>query len=218
MKKPCIVCAKKKTHACSSVLRRVRAPVKPRPSPVMAVNDMSRQGWPALVQRMQEYAHAGWSEWRNGLRQLVRRPGHIVKVGDLVSLEGAALPGWGQGAELRIYSGAANREDARDPSKAKATLRVERYDGQFVSGGLFALLGVQAQIGRTIAAIDDMPAAALHVVISDRVWRQRYGANPAVIGRAVRLNSQPAEIPPVERRLGRCSPAAWRAVRIAACH
>ena len=46
----------------------------------MAVNDMSRQGWPALVQRMQEYAHAGWSEWRNGLRQLVRRPGHSALI------------------------------------------------------------------------------------------------------------------------------------------
>lgn len=53
----------------------------------------------------------------------------VVKVGDLVSLEGAALPGWGPGAELRVYAGAATREEARDPSKAKATLRVERYDG-----------------------------------------------------------------------------------------
>jgi putative ABC transport system permease protein len=71
---------------------------------------------------------------------------------------------------------------------------VERYDGQFVSGGLFALLGAKAQLGRTIEAVDDQASASLRVVISDRVWRQRFAADPAVIGKAVRLNAQPAEI------------------------
>jgi predicted permease len=71
---------------------------------------------------------------------------------------------------------------------------VERHDGQFVSGGLFALLGAQAQLGRTLDRSDDQPGASLRVVISDRVWRQRFAADPAVIGKAVRLNAQPAEI------------------------
>lgn len=72
--------------------------------------------------------------------------------------------------------------------------RVERYDGQFVSGGLFALVGVEAQLGRTLNAADDRPGAPLRVVISDRVWRQRFGAAPDVLGRPVRVNLQPAEI------------------------
>ena len=53
----------------------------------------------------------------------------IVQVGETITLEGVALPGWGQGAELRVVSGSASATDARDPAKAKATLVVERYDG-----------------------------------------------------------------------------------------
>lgn len=71
---------------------------------------------------------------------------------------------------------------------------VERYDGQQVSGGLFGLIGVGAQLGRTLKADDDRPGAPLRVVISDRIWRQRFGASPDVLGRAVRVNLQPAEI------------------------
>lgn len=72
--------------------------------------------------------------------------------------------------------------------------RVERHDGQFVSGGLFALIGVDAQIGRTLNAADDQAGAPLPVVISDRVWRQRFAASPGVLGQAVRINLQSAEI------------------------
>lgn len=72
--------------------------------------------------------------------------------------------------------------------------QVERYDGQYVSGGLFGLIGVGAQLGRTLNADDDRPGAPLRVVISDRVWRQRFGAAPDVLGRPVRVNLQPAEI------------------------
>lgn len=72
--------------------------------------------------------------------------------------------------------------------------RVERYDGQFVSGGLFDLLGAKAQLGRTINRSDDQPGTSLRVVISDHVWRQRFAADPAVIGKAVQLNAEPAEI------------------------
>ncbi len=60
----------------------------------------------------------------------------VVAAGDAISLEGAPLPGWGVGAELRVYPGEATREDAREPAKAKATLRVERYDGLHASARL----------------------------------------------------------------------------------
>ena len=71
---------------------------------------------------------------------------------------------------------------------------VERYDGQFVSGGLFSLIDVDAQIGRTLNADDDRPGAPARVVISDRVWRQRFAASPDVLGQIVRINMEPAEI------------------------
>lgn len=72
--------------------------------------------------------------------------------------------------------------------------RVERYDGQFVTAGLFELVGVGAQIGRVLGDADDRPGAPLRAVISDRVWRQRFSASPDVLGQSIQINLQPAQI------------------------
>jgi predicted permease len=60
-----------------------------------------------------------------------------------------------------------------------------------VSGNLFDVLGVQPQIGvgfdkGTLFAPNDLVA-----VISDRLWRTRYSADPAIIGRPILLNNTP---------------------------
>ena len=54
--------------------------------------------------------------------------------------------------------------------------------------GLFALLGVQPARGRVFTAeAADEPS----IVLSDALWRSQFGADPAVIGRVVRLNGEP---------------------------
>ena len=61
-----------------------------------------------------------------------------------------------------------------------------------VSGNLFALLGVKPQSGAGFP--DGGPLFApreLIAVISDRLWRTRYGADPSVIGRPLLLNDEP---------------------------
>jgi putative ABC transport system permease protein len=61
-----------------------------------------------------------------------------------------------------------------------------------VSGNLFALLGVRPQVGGGFP--DGGPLFAqreLVAVISDRLWRTRYGADPAVVGRPMLLNDEP---------------------------
>jgi putative ABC transport system permease protein len=63
-----------------------------------------------------------------------------------------------------------------------------RLDGAWVSGDLFAVLGVPPLIGRTIAPDDDRETAAAAVVISERLWRGRFAADPGAIGTAVILN------------------------------
>jgi predicted permease len=61
--------------------------------------------------------------------------------------------------------------------------RPEAVVGQIVSGNYFQLLGVKPEIGRLLEPEDERlnPPVA---VISDHHWRRRYGADPAVIGRA----------------------------------
>jgi putative ABC transport system permease protein len=64
-----------------------------------------------------------------------------------------------------------------------------------VSANLFTVLGVHAQIGKGFP--EDGPLYALSdpiAVISDRLWRSRYHADPSLIGKALRLNDMPYTI------------------------
>lgn len=66
--------------------------------------------------------------------------------------------------------------------------QAEIVDGQAVSGGYFAGLGVHPILGRPITDEDDMPGAPPVVVLSHEFWQERFGASPAVIGRPLKLN------------------------------
>lgn len=72
--------------------------------------------------------------------------------------------------------------------------RAERYAGASISTNLLRVLGVQPQLGRTFADADGMPGAENTVVLSDAVWRQRYNADPAIIGRLIRMNAENARV------------------------
>ena len=66
-----------------------------------------------------------------------------------------------------------------------------RLDGTAVSASIFDLLGVRPAIGRTFDEDDDHaghPAAV--VLLGDAVWRTRFGGDPAVIGRTIRLDGR----------------------------
>ena len=67
----------------------------------------------------------------------------------------------------------------------------ERLDGQRVSAGYFHVLGVQPAIGRGFTEADDAPKAPGVVILSDGVWRRRFAADPAVVGRQIELDDDP---------------------------
>ena len=67
----------------------------------------------------------------------------------------------------------------------------ERFSGAAISWDLFPTLGVQPVRGRQFTAEDDRPGAEPVAIISDAVWQRRYGANPAIIGQRVLLNTRP---------------------------
>ena len=73
--------------------------------------------------------------------------------------------------------------------------RTEVVLGEAVSGNYFQVLGIPAARGRTfIAGEDDAPGAAPVVVLSDRIWRRRFAADPNIIGRTLRLKGQRFEV------------------------
>jgi hypothetical protein len=66
----------------------------------------------------------------------------------------------------------------------------EIINGQAVSGGYYAGLKLQPSVGRGITDEDDKPGAAPVVVLTHQFWRERFGADPAVIGQPLKLNKQ----------------------------
>jgi predicted permease len=60
--------------------------------------------------------------------------------------------------------------------------------------GLFPLLGVPARLGRALIASDDEGGTRNVVVLSDRLWRRRYHADPGVIGRGMTISDEPYAI------------------------
>jgi predicted permease len=67
----------------------------------------------------------------------------------------------------------------------------QTYPGEFVSGNYFTMFGITAYAGRTLTPEDDRAAAPPVTVMSYRLWRQRYGADPSVIGGVFNLNDKP---------------------------
>jgi putative ABC transport system permease protein len=64
----------------------------------------------------------------------------------------------------------------------------ERLEGERVSAGYFHVLGVAPAIGRDFSSEDDVVNGANVVIISDGLWRRRFGGDAAVVGRPVTLN------------------------------
>jgi len=60
--------------------------------------------------------------------------------------------------------------------------------GTRASASLFAVLGVAPALGRTLVDAEDWTTAERALVISDGLWRSRFGADPRVVGRAMQLN------------------------------
>lgn len=60
-----------------------------------------------------------------------------------------------------------------------------------VSGNFFDVLGVRAAMGRPLTARDDDVASAPVVVLSDALWRERFGSDPSIVGTALTLDGHP---------------------------
>jgi putative ABC transport system permease protein len=63
----------------------------------------------------------------------------------------------------------------------------EQIQGAQLLGDLTGVLGVRPLIGRGIGAQDER---AHTVVVSEGLWRRRYGADPAILGRTIRMNGE----------------------------
>ena len=67
----------------------------------------------------------------------------------------------------------------------------EQFSATRVSASYFDLMGTQAVLGRTFAPDEDQPGKEQVVVLTNRVWQNRFGADPGIIGRQLTFNNKP---------------------------
>jgi putative ABC transport system permease protein len=98
----------------------------------------------------------------------------------------------------------ANFRDWREQNKAFDTLAAshgwdvnltgrdvaERVEGYQVTADFFSVLGIPAELGRSIAADNFGPGHASVVVLSHGFWARHLGADPGVVGKNLLLNGQ----------------------------
>jgi putative ABC transport system permease protein len=85
------------------------------------------------------------------------------------------------GAIAAFYYGTVNVSGAERP---------DRFSGAFVTPNTFDLLRVKPLIGRTLRPGDDLPGAEPVIVLGYNVWRDRFAANPDIIGTSLRANGE----------------------------
>jgi predicted permease len=67
--------------------------------------------------------------------------------------------------------------------------------GELVSGGYFPVLGIQPAAGRLIGPADDRaPGESPVVVLSHTFWRNRFAADPGIVGQPLVVNGQPLTV------------------------
>ncbi|HEV8497242.1 MAG TPA: ABC transporter permease [Gemmatimonadaceae bacterium] len=66
----------------------------------------------------------------------------------------------------------------------------ERVDGAEVSANLFPILGVQPVIGRNFVADEETPGHNHEVLLSDRLWRRRFGAEKGLVGKTITVDGR----------------------------
>ena len=93
--------------------------------------------------------------------------------------------------DLRDHSGVFQDISALFPADANLTGgdHPERIELLGTSPNYFTLLGARPQLGRVFTSSDAQPGFTLGVVISDAFWRRTFGADPQVLGRKIRVDS-----------------------------
>jgi predicted permease len=70
----------------------------------------------------------------------------------------------------------------------------ERATAALITPGFFEALGVRPFLGRAFTEEEHAAAVPGSVVLGEGLWRRRYGADPAIVGRAVRVNGAPRTV------------------------
>jgi putative ABC transport system permease protein len=70
----------------------------------------------------------------------------------------------------------------------------ERVLGSYVTRDFFPVLGVAPILGRNFVAQDEVPGGSDTILLSYGLWKRRYGGDPGIIGKQVRMGDRAATV------------------------
>jgi putative ABC transport system permease protein len=70
----------------------------------------------------------------------------------------------------------------------------ERVTAYVVSSNIMDVLGAAPTLGRPFAPADGVAGAPKVIILSDALWRRRFGADPAIVGRTITVNAIPRNV------------------------
>src|ERR1700734_2479549 len=120
-------------------------------------------------------------------------PAQLVRIQDDLSGVGAenvgiSVPEWRDLQSSGLFQSVSVSGTGADVNLTGSE-QPERLSYKHVTPNYFAVLGVDAQLGRTFDPHDATPGFNLEAVISDELWRREFGADPHIAGKALRLDN-----------------------------
>jgi predicted permease len=112
-----------------------------------------------------------WSAWKGFDRTWVSYDEYEAWKTEIRAIDDAGI----------FDDGAANLTDGDQP---------ERVRSATVGANVFAILGVAPILGRGFTAEEDRPNGPAAAILSHELWHRRYGADPAIVGRAIQVAGQ----------------------------
>ena len=104
----------------------------------------------------------------------------------------SSYPGYQMFAErTELFSGIVAFSDFPRPLNVIHNGQGEIATGLLATGNFFSVLGVNPVAGRLFNPSDDSPATTPVAVLSHAYWQQRFGADPAIFGKAYPVNGRP---------------------------
>src|SRR5579883_592683 len=131
----------------------------------------------------------------------VHDPGQLVEIfsvdkrGTLTDLFSGVLDPLSRNRAFSGVCGVATHYDAVEIDKAVQTVGTAAF-----SGTCFQTLGISMELGRAISPADDRINAEPVAVITDALWRSRFGARADILGRTIRIGTDEYTIIGVTRR------------------
>jgi putative ABC transport system permease protein len=119
----------------------------------------------------------------------------------------------------RMFPEMAASSDDRTGSLSGPGEQPEAVGYSAVSTDYFSTLGVAPQLGRGFVAGEDVPGHDHVVIISHSLWERRFGSDPSMVGRTLRLNREDyvvAGVMPQDFKMLGFSPKLWTPLTLAA--